>query len=50
MTIYEVQKFGVTLEWTTSLEEAEAAFKDTSNGEAKLYRIVNSKKHLLRMK
>lgn len=50
MTIYEVQRFGVTLEWTDSFTEAEAAFKDAYAGECKLYKIAGSKKILLRMK
>ena len=42
--IYEVQKFGVTLEWTQSRREAEDAFKDAAFGGVVLYKIVGSKK------
>jgi len=48
--IYEVQKFGVTLEWTDSLREAEDAFKDADKYGVKMYLIQNAKKILLRVK
>ncbi len=50
MTVYEVKKFGVSLHWTDSFTEAEDAYKDASPGEVSLYRIVGSKKILLRRK
>jgi len=50
MTIYEVKKFGVTLEFGHSLQDAESAFKDASPGEVVMYRIVGSKKHTMRRK
>lgn len=48
--IYEIQKFGVTLEWTQSLREAEDAFKDASNGGVVFYKIVGNKKTAYRAK
>ena len=50
MNTYEVQKFGVTLYMGTSLNEAEDSFKKANPGELNMYRIVGSKKHLLRRK
>ena len=50
MIIYEVKSFGVTVEWTDSFKEAEAAYKDTAPGECKLYKVVGSNKVLLRAK
>lgn len=50
MTIYEVKRYGVTLEWTDSFRDAEDAFKEAGTGGCKLYRIVGSKKILLRAK
>ncbi len=49
MTIYEVQKFGVTLEWD-SFAKAEEAFKDASPGEVRMYRITGTKKVLIKKK
>lgn len=48
--IYEIQKFGVTLEWTQSLREAEDAFKDAAFGGVVFYKIVGSKKTAYRVK
>lgn len=48
--IYEIKKFGVTVEWTQSLRDAEEAFKDTSSGGVIFYKIVNSKKSVYRVK
>ena len=50
MTIYEVKRFGVTLEWTDSFRDAEDAFKEAGTGGCMLYKIVGSKKILLRTK
>lgn len=46
-TIYEVQKFGVTLEWDGDLRKAQDAFKQASPGEVVFYRIVGSDKHVI---
>lgn len=35
--IYEVQKFGQTVQWTNKIEEAESAFKQTSPGGVRFY-------------
>ena len=48
--IYEIKQFGVTLQWTQDLREAEASFKDTSAGGVVFYKIVNSKKHVYKVK
>ena len=48
--IYEVQKFGVTLEWTDSLRDAEDAYKDAAFGGVVMYRIVGSNKTTMKRK
>lgn len=48
--IYEIQKFGITLEWTQDLHEAEAAFKDTAPGSVVMYQLVGSKKTAIKVK
>lgn len=48
--IYEIKQFGVTLEWTQSLREAEEAFKDTSSGGVVFYKITGSKKTVYKVK
>lgn len=35
--IYEIQKFGVTVQWTDRIEEAESAFRQTTPGGVKFY-------------
>jgi len=48
--IYEIQKFGSTLEWTNVLREAEDAYKDAAFGGVKFYKIVGSEKKLVKQK
>lgn len=48
--IYEVQKWGTTLEWTDKIKTAEEAFKDTSKGGVVLYEIVGSVKRPIKIK
>jgi hypothetical protein len=50
MKPYEVQKHGVSLYMGPDLSEAEDAFKKANPGEVFMYRIVNSKKEVLRRK
>lgn len=50
MKIYEVQKFGVTLEWSDSLRDAEDAFKEAANYGVSMYLIQAGKKVLLKSK
>lgn len=37
--IYEIQKYGVTVEWTNKLSEADSAYKDTGPGGVLMYKI-----------
>lgn len=46
-TIYEVQKFGVTIEWDGVFKKAQDAFKQASPGEVVMYKIVGSVKHVI---
>lgn len=46
-TIYEVQKFGVTIEWEGDLRRAQATFKSASSGEVVMYKIVGSVKYVI---
>lgn len=48
--IYEIQKFGVTVEWTDVLKEAEDAYAKTSFGGVVMYRIAGSEKIVMRTK
>lgn len=48
--IFEVQKYGTTLEWTDKLKVAEEAFKDTSKGGVVFYEIVGSVKRAIKIK
>lgn len=48
--IYEVKKFGVTIQWTPDLREAEEAFKEAGPGEVFLYKIVGAKKTAIQAK
>lgn len=50
MTIYEVQKFGVTLYMGSSLNEASDSFKRANPGEVTLYKISASKKNAIHRK
>lgn len=49
MTIFEVQRYGKTLEWTTSIKEALAAFKESGSGTL-LFRIVGDNKSIVQEK
>lgn len=46
-TIYEVQKFGTTVEWDGNFKKAQEAFKQTSPGEVVMYKIVGSNKYVI---
>lgn len=48
--IYEVQKNGVSLEWTNILKDAEDAFKDASPGDVVFYQITEAGKKVYRRK
>jgi hypothetical protein len=48
--IYEIQKWGVTLEWTRNLEEAETAFKKANWGGVVFYQIKGSQKRAVKAK
>jgi hypothetical protein len=48
--LYEIQKFGVTVEWTQDLREAEESYKETQAGGVVFYRIEGSKKKVYRIK
>lgn len=48
--IYEIQKYGTTLEWTNILKEAEDAFKDAVSGGVVFYKIVGNGKQVYRKK
>jgi hypothetical protein len=50
MSVYEVQKYGVTLYMGNSLNEAEDSFKKAGSAEVSMYKITNAKKNLLRRK
>lgn len=50
MTIYEIKKFGVTVEWTDNLKEAESSFKDVAPGECVMYKIQNAQKTPIKQK
>jgi hypothetical protein len=50
MTIYEVKKYGVTVEWTNRFKDAQEAYKDTDRGECFLIKRVNGVPQLLERK
>lgn len=50
MNIYEVQKFGVSLEFGFSYSDAAKAFKDASPGEVVFYKISGGIKYPLMKK
>ena len=49
--IYDVQKFGVTIEFDPKIQLAESAFRQASPGEGKMYALYpNGQKVLLKTK
>lgn len=48
--IFEVKKFGVTLEWTKDIREAEGAFNKAAPGEVVMYKIDGANKYPIRKK
>lgn len=49
--IYDVQKFGVTIEFDTRIQLAESAFRQAAPGEVKMYALYpNGRKVILKTK
>lgn len=50
MKFYEVKKYGVTIEMSSSLKDAEERFKKAQDGDVQMYRITNGVKFLIKTK